>query len=48
MVVPNVFDFCVSHGIVDKKPKIAYAGDADADANLRFDPSYMKAVAAKQ
>lgn len=48
-IMPNVVDFCVSHGIVDKKPKIAYAGSADAkDANLFFDPSYMKTVAARQ
>ena len=43
----NVVGFCVSHEMVDEKPGIAYGG-APGKAALRFDPSYIEAVAARQ
>lgn len=39
----TVVDFCVSHEFVKKAPTISY-GNAKG-ANLRFDPTYMQAVA---
>lgn len=40
----KVVKFCVDHGMVDKPPIVAY-GKEEADASLRFDPSYMQEVA---
>ncbi len=39
--MPTVVDFCLSHDIVAEKPSIGFG---DADAQLNFDPSYMKKV----
>jgi len=39
----KVIPFCVSHKIVPKTPTIAFG--ASGNVNLRFDPSYMQAVA---
>ncbi len=41
----KVVEFCLSAGIVDKAPDIAYGASGGA---LRFDPSFIEAVAAKQ
>jgi ABC-type nitrate/sulfonate/bicarbonate transport system substrate-binding protein len=44
-VMPLVIEFSSTHGIVDKKPAVAYGpAAADDQTNLRFDPSYMQAV----
>lgn len=45
-LMTHVIEFSSSHGIVDKKPNVVF-GDtvAGKDANLRFDASYMQAVA---
>jgi hypothetical protein len=43
-------EFCVSHGIVDKTPAVAFSGGTGdaAKAQLLFDSSYIDAVKAKQ
>ncbi|MEM6733988.1 MAG: hypothetical protein AAF658_20665, partial [Myxococcota bacterium] len=41
-VMPQVVKFSMDYGITEKEPKIAYG--ADGEANLRFDPTYMKNV----
>jgi len=47
-IMKRVVDFCVSHEIVPKAPKVGYGTkQAAADAALRFDPSYLKMVAEK-
>ncbi len=52
-VMPLVVDFCVNHEMTPKKPVIGY-GAKDPDATkeakiqVRFDASYMKAVAEKK
>ena len=44
----KVVKFCVDHKMVDKEPAIAYGGaDAAANASMRFDPTFIKEVAAK-
>ena len=42
---PAVTEFCLSHDIVEEKPTIGFG---DAESQLNFDASYMKAVAAKE
>jgi NitT/TauT family transport system substrate-binding protein len=41
--MPKVVEFCVSHGIVDKAPAVAF-GQADAQFNI--DPSFLEAFQA--
>ena len=43
--MPMVVDFCVSHGICEKKPTVGF--DAP-DAQLNFDSNYIKQVQAKK
>ena len=47
-IMPLVVDFCQKKGIIEEKPTIGY-GDKNPDkpVQLRFDASYMKAVAGK-
>lgn len=41
----SVVGFCVSHRIVERKPKVGYGGaGAASGAQLRFDPSYIEEV----
>ncbi|MEN0110775.1 MAG: hypothetical protein AAF805_08630 [Planctomycetota bacterium] len=42
--MPAVVEFCLTHDIVTEEPTVGFD---DADAQLNFDASYMKAVAAK-
>ncbi len=45
----RIVDFCVSHKIVDAKPQVAFGSkDSAGNAQLRFDPTYIKLVAEKQ
>lgn len=47
-IMKRVVDFCVSHEITSKAPKVGYGTKQEAaDAALRFDPSYLKVVAEK-
>ena len=47
-IMEKVVKFCVTHEIVPKAPSVGYGAKSDApEAALRFDPSYMKEVAAK-
>ena len=39
--MPMVVEFCASHDIVEEKPTIGFG---DSDAQLNFDPAYMKKV----
>ncbi|MEO0459480.1 MAG: hypothetical protein AAF219_01465 [Myxococcota bacterium] len=41
-VMPAVVKFSMEYGITEKEPKLAYGDDAEAD--LRFDATYMKNV----
>lgn len=41
-IMPQVVKFSKDYGIVEKEPTIAYG--TDGQANLRFDPTYMKNV----
>lgn len=44
----KVVKFCVDHGMTEKAPEVGYGSAQDAPkASLRFDPSFMKEVAAK-
>jgi len=43
--MPTVVDFCVSHGITEKKPTVGFG---DASAQLNFDGSFMKKVQEKK
>ena len=44
----RVVDFCVSHDITPKAPKVGYGTKQEvADAALRFDSSYLKMVSEK-
>jgi NitT/TauT family transport system substrate-binding protein len=40
-IMPRVIDFCVSHGIVEQKPKVGFG---DTSAQLNFDTKYIKVV----
>jgi len=45
----KVVKFCVDHDIVPKAPSVGYGAKGEApEAALRFDPTYIQAVAAKQ
>jgi NitT/TauT family transport system substrate-binding protein len=47
-IMKRVVDFCVTHEITPKAPKVAYGSKEQAsDAALRFDPSYIKMVTEK-
>jgi ABC-type nitrate/sulfonate/bicarbonate transport system substrate-binding protein len=46
-IMGKVTTFCVDKQIVDRQPTIGY-GAASANAQLRFDPSFMEAVKAGQ
>jgi ABC-type nitrate/sulfonate/bicarbonate transport system substrate-binding protein len=40
-----VSKFCLEHKIIDREPKLGYGGrDEAADAQLRFDPTYIRKV----
>lgn len=43
--MPMVVDFCVSHGICEKKPSVGFG---KPDAQLNFDTTYIKKVKAKR
>ncbi len=43
--MPRVVDFCVSHGIVDRKPSVGFG---EPDAQLNFDVTFIKNVQDKQ
>jgi NitT/TauT family transport system substrate-binding protein len=46
-VMGTVVEFCSSHDIVPKQPTVGYGSKSSAgNANLRFDPTYIKAVSA--
>lgn len=47
-IMKKVVKFCVEHGIVEKAPEVGYGPkDSAPNASLRFDPTFMKEVAAK-
>jgi len=47
-IMKRVVDFCVSHDITPKAPKVGYGTKQEAaDAALRFDPSYLKTMSEK-
>ena len=47
-IMKRVVEFCVSHDITPKAPKVGYGAKQEAsDAALRFDPSYIKMVSGK-
>lgn len=47
-IMKKVVDFCVSHEITGKAPKLAYGPKTESDdSNLRFDPTYIKIVQSK-
>ncbi len=48
-IMKKVSEFCVSHDITSKAPKLEYgAARAGTLAHLRFDPTYIQSVQAKQ
>lgn len=48
-IMPIVADFCVAKEITPKKPEIGYGTQAEApEAQLRFDPTWIREVAAKK
>lgn len=48
-IMERVVKFCVAHEITASAPRIGYGAKADAArAHLRFDPTYIKAVAAQR
>ena len=47
-IMKKVVDFCVSHEITAKAPKVGYGAKSEApDVALRFDPSFIKLVSEK-
>ena len=45
----KVLSFCVDHQMVTQEPSIGYGEAAPGSASqLRFDPSYIRLVAAKK
>ena len=44
----KVVKFCIGHGMVEKAPEVGYGpNDSAPNASLRFDPTFMKEVAAR-